>query len=126
MKILSIFTLMLICSVNSISMSMSMNDTLYLNRKFAMGLKTKIYYKDNQEFLHVSGFSGHSSYAVKEIRSKVDGNILLLSIELIPVSATYRNGNFSIELKLAPEVQKVALDSKNYVIWERTSSVKDN
>lgn len=113
-----IFTLLVLGGISSYIL-VAAEQGFYLTPKFALGINEKLYHRDNQEYLLFSGWVGHSSLAVKKIYTKEDGDTLIVYIELIPVSTLYKDGNFSIELKLSPKIQKVALASSKDIIWER-------
>lgn len=96
---------------------------MYLSKKFAFQLCTDLHLKDQQEYLHLSGFSGHSGLAVADIDSKEENNTLLVYIKLLPVSAQNKDGNFNVDLKLSPHIQKVQLAPSGDIIWERETDV---
>lgn len=68
--------------------------------------------------LEISGLAMHSSYAVKNIETKIDNGCMVVFVHLV-LAREGLSGNFSYNINVPDTVNSVCFESANNLIWKR-------
>lgn len=74
--------------------------------------------EDGLVHLEISGLAFHSSMAVKEVTTKVDGKTLCMLVHLVPARKGL-SGNFKYNLSIKSDIDRVSFGNSKAIIWRR-------